>query len=314
MAGIDDKIKDEDKPGLSNVSLKALLISIIAHIMVITAFGFVRISRTNLVCKTKPAVTAQLRAVRKLAHTTLTTVKPRVKRLNASSSNININRKIALHQIFGDVSSQAAAHRSGRGRIGDSSTWRMLSLSAGDEPLPRVDSSCDRRSIFYVVDCSGSMKGVFKQVKDMLKKSIAALEQDQHFGIIFFGDGRLFEFDGGRLLHATDHNKRAGYGFIDSIYPAGETNALAALDKVFKVCGSGNFSSSAIYFLTDGFELSGQRADRFSQQIVNLRKRFSPAAKVNTVGFWPQDVDIDILKEIAKQSGGEFVIITEEGF
>jgi hypothetical protein len=135
------------------------------------------------------------------------------------------------------------------------------------------------------------------------------LQPDQYFCIIFFGGDRLFEFSDGRLLRATQKTKSAAYAFIDSIQPKGQTNALGALERSVRIRDSQGGTPSIIYFLTDGFELAAEDACRFSQKIANLQKLFAPTARINTIGFWTQGDDREMLQAIARQSGGEFVFV-----
>ena len=169
----------------------------------------------------------------------------------------------------------------------------------------------DQRKVCYLVDCSGSMQGIFGRVRKKLKESIGNLQPDQYFYIIFFGSEKLFEFGNGRLLRATREAKSAACEFIDSARPAGRTNALVAMERAVKVRDESGHSPAVIYFLTDGFELTTKDVPRFSQKIVNLLKRFAPATKINTIGFWPQSQDRRMLETIARQSGGEFILVTD---
>ena len=143
--------------------------------------------------------------------------------------------------------------------------------------LPRgvefFGSWTDRRKVCYLVDCSGSMQGIFGRVRKKLKESIANLQPDQYFYIIFFSSN-LSESGEGHLLRATEPAKSAAYDFIDSIRPAGQTNALAALERAVQIRDSSNISPSVVYFLTDGFELTTEDAQRLPQKTANLLRRF----------------------------------------
>jgi len=165
------------------------------------------------------------------------------------------------------------------------------------------------RKICYVVDCSGSMRGIFEQVRKRLKESIAALLPDQYFYIIFFGDGKLFESGQGRLRRATPHAKAAAYNLIDSVRPTGRTNASAALERVVRISDHDGRKPSVVYFLTDGFELTGTSTARFHQHLTELLKRFAPKMRINTMGSLPQDDDRRMLEAIAEQTGGRFICI-----
>jgi hypothetical protein len=185
------------------------------------------------------------------------------------------------------------------------------SLDKGLLPSHKTEffnSFTDKRKICFLVDCSGSMQGTFGRVRKELAESINSLLPEHYFSLIFFGSGRLFEFEDGLLVRASDKVKMSALAFIESIKPAGQTNAMQALQEAVRVCGG---NSSVIYLLTDGFELTLQDTDRFAQQICNLLKTFAPQANVNTIGLWPQDEDFTLLKALASRTGGECVIIRE---
>jgi len=173
-------------------------------------------------------------------------------------------------------------------------------------------SRTDSRKICYLVDCSGSMCGVFGMVQKKLKASLASLQPDQYFSVVFFGDNRLFEFGSGQLVRATDQSKLNAFAFIDSIRPAGRTNAAQALKRAVEICNKTKKHSSVIYFLTDGFELTEKNSQYFTSTIARLLDDFTPETKINTIGFWPVGNDRRILETIAAQSGGECVLITDD--
>ena len=165
------------------------------------------------------------------------------------------------------------------------------------------------RKVCYLVDCSGSMQGIFTQVRKKLKESIAALQPDQYFYLIFFGGGKLYEVGEGKLLRATPKAKSAAKVFIDTIRPAGRTNAAAALERVVRIGDGKGTGASLVYFLTDGFELTNEDAAAFPNRIADLLEQFAPAMRIDTIAFLPQADDRKMLEAIAKQSGGEFVCI-----
>jgi hypothetical protein len=81
------------------------------------------------------------------------------------------------------------------------------------------------------------------------------------------------------------------------------------LERAVRIRDGSGVGPSVIYFLTDGFELTNEDAQGFSRKVKDLLKRFVPTTKINTIGFWPQISDREMLGVMARQSGGECVII-----
>jgi hypothetical protein len=167
-------------------------------------------------------------------------------------------------------------------------------------------STVDARKVCFLVDCSGSMHGMFRQVADKLKSTITALQPDQYFYIILFGRDEFIENGGGRLIRATGRAKQKACDFLDSAVPGGRTNALAALRRAMEIRDSRGSGPAVIFFLTDGFELLPEDEQTLLRKVAAVRKSLSPGTRINTIGFWAQPADCAILKEIARESGGEF--------
>jgi hypothetical protein len=196
-----------------------------------------------------------------------------------------------------------------------SSSYADLAWSQQDTSPQEVQFFSNRtrsRRLCYLVDCSGSMKGLFEQVKDELAWSIMSLQPDHYFGIVFFGDDRVMQFSAGELVRASQENKTKALAFIKSVEPAGQTNALAGFDSAVKMIDDNGAGPEVIMFLTDGSELSKNDAYQFRQNIIELRHRYLSGCMVNTVGFWPSESDRRLLESIADISGGQFVCVGGE--
>ena len=162
--------------------------------------------------------------------------------------------------------------------------------------------------ICYVVDCSGSMYGQMYGVKEQLKESITKLSPEQAFCVLFFMDGRQVLMTGsGCLESATLGAKSQAFGLIDKIKPAGSTDAAHALECAMRLRDTGKHSPEVIYFLTDGFDLDDSDSQLFVEKIGNLRKSLAPSVILNTIGFWPQERDRQMLKELADNTGGVYI-------
>ncbi len=294
-----------------SVSFWAWMVSIAVHLIVLTAFGVVKFSQSQTGGKQRPTPMAKVSRIKKLIQANPVIPKPKIKKSVKGQFARKTSGLLLASQIFDtakpnsqnwvDLAKPAASQRA--------------SSLAGSRILPHkiefFGSFAEQRKVCYLVDCSGSMQGIFGRVRKKLKESIAGLQPDQYFYIIFFGGDRLFEYGDGRLLRATEQAKSAAYEFIDSIQPAGQTNALAAMERAVQIRDGKAQKPSVVYFLTDGFELTGEDEQRFSQKIANLLARFAPTTRINTIGFWPQSDDRKMLKKIARQSSGEFVFITD---
>lgn len=168
-------------------------------------------------------------------------------------------------------------------------------------------ADADARRICFVVDCSGSMKGLFGTVKTELLRSIDNLQQDQYFSIIFFGDDKLLMFENGRLVRASNPVKSQAAKFISSVEPKGKTNAAQALKQLSAVRDSDGQSPSAVFFLTDGFELGKNGSAGFLENALNTLAVNLPDTIINTIGFWPIEDDCLLLRRIAERTGGTFI-------
>jgi hypothetical protein len=166
--------------------------------------------------------------------------------------------------------------------------------------------SADKK-ICYVVDASGSMLGRFDPVRAELQQSLAALAPDQYFYLIFFQDGdKLIENGSGRFVRAMSTAVQSSYDLIAKVRPKGPTNAVEALQRAMKIRDFAGQGPGLIYFLTDGFDLQQSGAEGFAARIENLRKALAPRTKINTIGFKVEQTDLQILRDIAAASGGQF--------
>lgn len=294
------------------VTFWAWTASVAVHLAALTALGFVKFSGSEAGVKQRPVPTAKINQIRKLLASADFIPKPKVKSL----ANEVVAKKVIAKEGDGLLPSNQIP---GTGKpvskdwpdLVKPSTSEILlpSGSASREGIEFFGSFTDERKVCFVVDCSGSMQGVFGEVRKRLSESIGGLQADQYFYIIFFGGDRLFEFGDGKLVRATEKAESAACKFIDSIQPAGRTNAPAALERATRIRDSMDKSPGVVYFLTDGFELTREGEKKFSQKVEELLAEFTPGTKINTIGFWPQSSDREMLRTIAEQSGGEFILV-----
>ncbi len=295
-----------------SVTFWAWSVSIVIHLVVLLVFGVIKFSQSGPQQLQNVIPTASVTQIKKIIEAAPVVSKPKIKQKAESNFAKAIKPTVLPAPIFETEKPQA-------GKIGDLTkpTCSVADSSVSEQVLsPGTEffgSYTDRRKVCFVVDCSGSMKGVLEQVKNRLKNSIQSLQADQYFYIIFFGSDRLFEFGNERLIRASVMAKSDACDFIDRIRASGQTNAMVALERAIQIRDSSGISPAVIYFLTDGFELTNQN-NGFAWRITNLLNRYAPETKINTIGFWPDRNDRMMLQTIARQSGGEFVIINQESY
>jgi hypothetical protein len=164
--------------------------------------------------------------------------------------------------------------------------------------------------ICYVVDCSGSMYGQMYQVKEQLKTSILKLNSRQAFSVVFFMDGqKILTTGSGMLQPATAQAKSEAIKLIESVRPAGSTDAGHALERAMQLRDTEGGRPEVIYFLTDGFDLDSASSALFVNKINRLRTSWVPNATLHTIGFWPQPRDREMLRQLAHGANGEFIEI-----
>ncbi len=299
-----------ERKGAWTPSFWALIFSIAVHFVILAVFGVVKFSQCTGRLGKRPAPTARISRLTRLTQAIPVVPKPKVNRASEHRFVRSPERLSPANSIFDSV----APATQNPENLARSSVSRSTLISTNADLSRRIEffgSFTDKRKVCYVVDSSGSMRGVFERVRQELKESIEQLQADQYFCVIFFGGDGLGQFGEGRLVRASNKVKSAAYDFIDSVRPQGHTNALAALESAMQIRDAGGLGPSIVYFLTDGFELTGEGGTKFVEQTAGLQRRFAPAARIHAIAFWPQRRDLKVLEAIAKRTGGEVVIVAD---
>ena len=279
------------------------------HLVLLTAFFFVKFSQSKVLAVPNAVPIASLSHVRKLTRTPLVIPKPKVKKPDRGGPGKTAAKVTPANPIF--ASPKPASNQ--RPDLINSAASALPDNRLGVLPLGTELFGCytEKRNVCYLVDCSGSMRPIFTKVKEKLTESVNNLDAKNFFADVFFGNDKVLEFKRGELVRATDGAKKDACEFIDKGRSAGQTNAMTAFERAVKIRSQSGSAPDVIYFLTDGFELTDENQQRFTYTITNLIKTFAPAAKINTIGFWPQGHDRIMLKSIARQSSGECVFIDD---
>jgi uncharacterized membrane protein YgcG len=180
---------------------------------------------------------------------------------------------------------------------------RIGEHSPKDAPAVFADPG-DATRIVYVCDASGSMLNKMANLKDQLQMAVAALGPNQSFNIVFFQDEKCVALTSEELIAAGPDAKRSAYKFLDDVTTSGPTDPIPGLKLAFKQ------HPQLIYLLTDG-DFPDNKAVKDTIRKLNAGHK----ATVNTIAFVTyQDTDtdfIELLREIAKESGGRFKHVVE---
>ncbi|MGD9110498.1 MAG: VWA domain-containing protein [Phycisphaerales bacterium] len=284
--------------------------SVTLHLVLLTFLVTAEFS-PPVVGKSQVMPTAKIEQVRQLVESPLRIPKPKV--IHNHSSQAGAIQAVAFNpeQLVDAVTLEHDDFVSAGVTAADSAPiWAESAIPA--DSVEFFSSKSNSRRICFVVDRSGSMKGLFGRVKNELINSIETLQQDQYFGIIFFGGDKLLEFESAALVRASRGAKSRAVAFIDLVEPGGQTNAAEAFKKLSRIRDGMGQAPSTVFFLTDGFELTERNSGEFLRSVLNLLQRRLPNSAVNTIGFWPGESDCYLLRKIAAQTGGEFMRIGDK--
>ena len=158
-----------------SVTFWAWVVSIGVHLIVLTALGSVKFSQYKSQVKQRPVPTAKVSQIQKLIEAAPLIPKPKVKR---PAKNLDTRRTARLLPVNQNFNIAKLSSQDQPNLAKPSVSTSELSL-AGSAILPEgiefFGSFTEQRKVCYVVDCSGSMQGVFGRVRKKLKDSIATV-------------------------------------------------------------------------------------------------------------------------------------------
>jgi hypothetical protein len=278
------------------VSLWSLLITAMVHLVFLGGLFFIRFTQATTAEQEKEITAVKLNRPDESDRDSVLLPKPKTKMVSFGKDKSAVVSAKSEAKIRSEITGGSYSQSSEQIQQEDI-IYFPVDFEFGWE-----DERC--RKICYVVDCSGSMRGMYGRVQEELKDLVEALEQDQFFYIIFFGADKLTEFGRGRFVRASKKTKNEAVVFIESIRPSGSTNALSAFERALQITDGSGAKPEVIYFLTDGFELAGVEKRGIVDSIIELLVEKGSQCRVNTIGFWPGDDDRKILQMIAQRSRG----------
>jgi hypothetical protein len=177
---------------------------------------------------------------------------------------------------------------------------------------PVFTNGVNARRIVFVMDASGSMINKMPTLMNQLTKAIVGLRPIQSFELIFFHDEKIDSFskfshqDG--LVPATPDAKRNASKFFEGITAHGTTEPIPGIIAAFKA------NPQVMYLLTDG-DFPDNAAVLKTIRDLNQARPPNERVKINTIAFVGDGDNevafLDLLKTIAKESGGTFRHVKE---
>ena len=156
------------------------------------------------------------------------------------------------------------------------------------------------RRVVYVLDRSASMgsgeASPLAASKREVTRSLAALSDVQQFHLVFYNHRpRLFSPTGGpgRLVFATDENRREAESFVESIRADGGTNHAEAIRAAVRL------GPDVVFMVTDG-----DVNDDLAAEDLDRLERFLGGTKLLIIQFAAANGGSPRLSELARRSGG----------
>ena len=301
-------MKKKTKRHTITTSKYSWVVSVLFHIVLLSVLGIIQFSRAKLV-ESHNSPEASIRTIEEIINSEQVMPKPKVK----SSLYTNVTTRPERIEVS-DLKDIANETKIDLSVVDDEMDIdeEIFSESLDGISADFFGAKVSGRKICYVIDCSGSMLGVFGNVREEVRRSISKLEPDVYFSLVIFGGKSVWESGEGSLKRATPDNKQAAINMINSTLPGGSSDAAGAIKRAMHIRGPMGESCTDIFFLTDGFELNGQDNAIFLGQLVSLRKEVAPRIKINTIGFWSEVSQVSLLKEIATVTDGKFIKISEK--
>ena len=160
----------------------------------------------------------------------------------------------------------------------------------------------------YVLDRSASMAEPegrpLAVAKQELLRSVEELGDVQQLSLVFYNDRvQVFSPPGtrGRLVFATDENRRAAARFIGSVRAAGGTRHADALVTAFRL------DPDVVFLLTD----ADAKDDLGAEEIARLA-RLAGGARLLVVQFGDDQRRSPGLEQLAERCGGNYRVLSLE--
>ncbi len=181
--------------------------------------------------------------------------------------------------------------------------------SPGLPPIGLFGLEAEGRRVVYVLDRSASMgsgdASPLAASKRELLRSLASLSQVQQFHLIFYNHRpRLFSPTGGsgRLVFATDENRRGAGSFVESIRSDGGTDHAEAIRAAMRL------GPDLVFMVTDG-----DGHDDIAAEDLDRLERLLGGTKLVVIQFAAGEGGSPRLAELARRTGGSSKTVDPTG-
>lgn len=210
----------------------------------------------------------------------------------------------SLHQALGELQgvSKSAIEIVGIGTGGGDFSKYGIHVGAGGQGPQFFGLGGEARAarrIVYVVDRSGSMMGVFDDLRKELKRSIDNLRKSQKYHVIFYSTDPPIEAPPGRLVNAIRSSKERTFEFIDMTTPEGMTQPIEAMRRAFQL------KPDLIYFLSDG---DIPEAELLKENLATWNRK--ERVRIFTIAYVSSAGRL-LLEDIAREHNGAFRFVSE---
>lgn len=303
----DDQIARIAKWSLGGYSV-GLLISLITHLLLITAAGFVYFGYGEGLGSGAGPEGIELSIVDEgpgveTPDVNLDAGSPSVSEANDAlpdaplSAPSDMTGPAGLGPGSTDALGEAAASLGGAGGGGNEEGLGKIGGSGGGGGGSKffgVEAAGSRFA--YIVDISGSMQGIkIQQLKANLQETIAGLLEHMSFVVMCFSSDKAPLGGRERWTNANDAAKRWARVKIDEIGANGGTNPQSSFDGIFALTPR----PDAIYFMTDG------QFDPAVADTIAFLNRTGKKVPVHCITFGDRSAE-ELMRRIATESGGTY--------
>ena len=177
-------------------------------------------------------------------------------------------------------------------------------------------SGGNAKRIAYIIDASGSLIDTLPFVMSELKRSINGLSEQQHFTVVFFGEGgKILEVPRPGLKPVSSETRTSAFKWMEleegNVVPGGQAGhgPLEALKKVLA------YKPDLVFLLSDNITGQGRYEITQSTLRAEIKNANKNKTKINTIQFlYPDPLTKykmrPTLEMISQDSGGLYKFVS----